>query len=69
MSGALYLGGVMTVNPSKITLVIIPKRRHDVAADKNCIPVNTLESRSSKSTERINSKNISFERLLIAQGS
>ena len=32
-----------------------------------CISINTRESRFSKSTERIKSKNISFERLLKAQ--
>ena len=42
---------------------LIPKRRHAVASHKNCISINTHESRFSKSTERIKSKNISFERL------
>ena len=31
---------------------LIPKRRHAVAADKNCIPINTHESRFSKNTEK-----------------
>ena len=48
---------------------LIIKRRKTVAADESCIPINTHESRISKSTERIKSKNISFERLFKAQGS
>ena len=40
-----------------------------MVVDKNCIPINTHESRFSTSTERIKSKNISFERLFKAQGS
>ena len=59
---------------SKISLVIslcdlfllIPKKRHAVAADKNCIPMNTHESRFSKNTVRIKSKNISFKTLFNA---
>ena len=47
----------------------IPKRRHAVAADKNCIQINTHESRFSKSTEWIKSKNVSLERSFKAQGS
>ena len=45
---------------------LFPRRENAVAADKNCIPINTHESRFSKSTERIKSKNISFERLFKA---
>ena len=42
-----------------------------MAADKNCIPINsdTHESRFSKNTVRIKSKNISFERLFKGQDS
>ena len=61
--------------PSKISLVIslhdyIPKRRPAVDVNLNqCISINTHESRFSKSTEQIKSKNISFERLFKAQSS
>ena len=56
---------------SKICLLLslrdlFPRRENAVAADKNCIPINTHESRFSKSTERIKSKNISFEWLFKA---
>ena len=34
-----------------------------MTADKNCIPINTNESRFSKITELIKSKNISFRRI------
>ena len=44
-------------------------RRHAVTADKNCIPINTHESRFSKTTERIKSKKLSFERFFKAQDS
>ena len=40
-----------------------------MTADKNCIPMNTHESRFSKTTERIKSRNLSFERILKAQDS
>ena len=53
----------------RFSVLLIPKRRHAAAADKNCIPINTYESRFSKSTLRIKSKNISFERLFKAQDS
>ena len=33
-------------------------RRHAVTADKNCIPINTHESRFSKSIEQIKSKTL-----------
>ena len=45
------------------------KRRHAVAADKNCIPINTHESRFSKKIVRIKSKNMSFGSLFKAQDS
>ena len=40
-----------------------------MVAGKSCIPINTNEIRFSKSTERIQSKNIYVERLFKAQGS
>ena len=40
-----------------------------MTADKNCIPINTNESRFSKITELIKSINISFERFFKAQDS
>ena len=48
---------------------LVHMRRHAVTADKNYIPINTHESRFSKSTEQIKSKNISFERFFKAQDS
>ena len=44
-------------------------RRHAVMADNNWIQLNAHESRFSKSTERIKSKNIFFERFFKAQDS
>ena len=46
---------------------LVHMKRHAVTADKNCIPINTNESRFSKITELIKSKNISFERFFKAQ--
>ena len=40
-----------------------------MAVNLNCISIKRHESRFSKSTERIKSKNISFERLFKAQAS
>ena len=60
-----YLLGVYPKSTSKMSLLIslhVHMRRHAVTADKNCIPIKTNESRFSKITELIKSKNISFER-------
>ena len=65
---ARYLSQVYFGNESSHFFArLVHMRRQAVTADKNCIPINTNESRFSKITELIKSKNISFERFFKAQ--